>query len=224
MPCHDGGKRLLFSFNPLIQLSVTFCAARKAECFQCLFERHAGFESALAAGRERNEINMKMRRGFIHVQMRREHAERWVALLEGLHILVEHLPGKLSILGCGVHIVFVSDLDDEFFKQLFLLARADFLVVIVNHAILAGLLLVVASQRAVKQFVIDGSDIFVAVFDVERRSAGIDVLSDEVPAVVGQRAFAAHGGDGSFHGASFLVRGWVAGVLLLLSRVTQKHF
>ena len=68
------------------------------------------------------------------------------------------------------------------------------------------------------------SDVLVSVFDVERRSAGIDVLSDEVPAVVGERAFAAHGGDGSFHGASFLVRGWVAGVLLLLSRVTQKHF
>ena len=100
--------------------------------------------------------------------------------------------------------------------------RADFLVVIVNHAILAGLLFVVTSQRIFKQFVIDGSDIFVAVFDVERRSAGIDVLGDEVPAVVGQRAFAAHGGDGSFHGASFLVRGWVAGVLLLLSRGNAK--
>ena len=68
------------------------------------------------------------------------------------------------------------------------------------------------------------SDVLIAVFDVERRSAGIDVLGDEVPAVVGQRSFAALGGDGSFHGASFLARGWVAGVLLLLSRVTQKHF
>ena len=107
-------------------------------------------------------------------------------MLEGLHILVEHLPGKLSILGCGVHIVFVSDLDDEFFKQLFLLARADFLVVIVNHAILAGLLFVVTSQCVVKQFVINGSDVLVSVFDVERRSAGIDVLSDELTAVVRQ--------------------------------------
>ena len=69
---------------------------------------------------------------------------------------------------------------------------------------------------------IDGSDVLIAVFDVERRSAGIDVLGDEVPAVVGQRAFAAHGRDGSFHEASFLVRGWVAGVLLLLSRVKRK--
>ena len=68
------------------------------------------------------------------------------------------------------------------------------------------------------------SDVLIAVFDVERRSDGIDVLGDEGPVVVGQRAFAAHGGDGSFHEASFLVRGWVAGVLLLLSRVTQKHF
>lgn len=58
---------------------------------------------------------------------------------------------------------------------------------------------------------INGLDVLISVFDVERRSAGIDVLRDEVPAVVGQRAFAAHGGDGSFHGASFLVRGWVAG-------------
>ena len=71
---------------------------------------------------------------------------------------------------------------------------------------------------------INGLDVLISVFDVERRSAGIDVLGDEVPAVVRKRAFAAHGGDGSFHGASFLVRGWVAGVLLLLSRVTQKHF
>ena len=71
---------------------------------------------------------------------------------------------------------------------------------------------------------INGLDVLIAVFDVERRSAGIDVLGDKVPAVVGQRAFAAHGGDGSFHEASFLVRSWVAGVLLLLPRVTQKHF
>ena len=69
---------------------------------------------------------------------------------------------------------------------------------------------------------IDGSDIFVAVFDVERRSAGIDVLSDEVPAVVGERAFAAHGGDGSFHGASFLVRSWVAGGSVTLVKSNAK--
>ena len=186
MPCHDGGERLLFSFNPLVQLSVTFCAARKAERSQCLFERHTGFEPAFTAGCERNEINMKMRRGFIHVQMRGEHAQRRVALLERLHVLVEHLPGKLSVFGCSAHIVLVADLDDEFFKQLFLFTRADFLVVIVNHAIPAGLLLVVTSQRVVKQFVIDGSDVLISVFDVERRSAGIDILSDEVPAVVGQ--------------------------------------
>ena len=99
MPRHDGSKCLLFGFNPLVQLSVTFCAARKAECFQRLFERHTGFESAHAAGRERNEINMKMRRGFIHVQVSREHAERRVALLERLHVLVEHLLGKLSVFG-----------------------------------------------------------------------------------------------------------------------------
>ena len=165
---------------------------------------------------------MKMRRGFIHVQMRGENAERWVALLERLHVFVEHLPGKLTVLGCGVHVVLVADLDDEFFKQLFLLARADFLVVIVDHAIYACLLLVVASQRVVKQFVIDGSDVLIAVFDVERRSAGIDVLSDEVPAIVGQRAFAAHGGDGSFHGASFLVRGWVAGGSVTLVKSNAK--
>ena len=61
---------------------------------------------------------------------------------------------------------------------------------------------------------IDGADVLIVILDVERRSAGIDVLGDEVPAVVGERAFAAHGGDGSFHGASFLVRVWVAGVLL----------
>ena len=99
MPRHDGSKCLLFGFNPLVQLGVAFCAARKAECFQCLFERHTGFESALAAGCERNEINMKMRRGFVHVQVSREHAECRVALLEGLHVFVEHLPGKLSVFG-----------------------------------------------------------------------------------------------------------------------------
>ena len=60
MPCHDGGECLLFGFDPLVQLSVAFRAARKAKRFQCLFERHTGFESALAAGCEWNEINMKM--------------------------------------------------------------------------------------------------------------------------------------------------------------------
>ena len=36
-----------FGFNPLVQLSVTFRAARKAERFQYHFEWHAGFEPAL---------------------------------------------------------------------------------------------------------------------------------------------------------------------------------
>ena len=99
MPCHNGCESLLFSFNPLVQLSVAFRTACKAECIQCLFERNAGFKAALAAGRERNEINMQVRRGFIHVQMRGEHAQRRVALLEELHVLVENLLGELSVLG-----------------------------------------------------------------------------------------------------------------------------
>ena len=58
MPRHDRCERLLFSFNPLVQLSVAFCAARKVECFQRLFERHAGFESTLAAGCEGYKVDV----------------------------------------------------------------------------------------------------------------------------------------------------------------------
>ena len=66
---------------------------------------------------------------------------------------------------------------------------------------------------------IDGSDVLIAVFDVERRSAGIDVLGDKVPAVVGQRAFAAHGGDGSLHGVSLFFPNGSSKLLFAISSI-----
>jgi hypothetical protein len=58
MTLHDKGKLLLLSINPLIPLRILPAASLEALHRQRLFQRYPRIQAALAAGGERNKVNM----------------------------------------------------------------------------------------------------------------------------------------------------------------------
>ena len=158
------------------------------------------------------------------MEMRREHPEVGVALLKALIVFIQHGSCQLCILAGGAHIVLISDLQDNLVEGLLLIARADFLVVVWNTPVCTGLLLVVAFQGFIKKLVVHSLDALVAVVDVQMSSASVYILCPKFAAVVVDRSFADLGTDRSLHKISLPLFPAAAGVLLLFSRVTQKHF
>ena len=110
-------------------------------------------------------------------------------------------------------------------ERLLLISRANLLVVVRNAPVCTGLLLVVPFQSLIEKLVVYGLDALVAVVNVQVCAAFIHILRPKFAAVMVDRAFANLGTDCPFHKISlpFTLRPQ-PGVLLLLSRVTQKHF
>ena len=225
IPLHHGGKLLLFGLHPLRPFRCTTSAALEALRRQRLLQRYTGIKTSLAPGSERHKVNVDMGCSLVHMEVRRKHPEIGIALLKSLIILVQYLPCQFRILARGAHIVLISDLQDDLVERLLLIARADFLVVVWNTPVCTGLLLVVPFQRLIEKLVVHGLDTLVAVVDVQVCAASVHILCLKFAAVMVDRAFTDLGTDRSLHKISlpFTFRPQ-PGVLLLLSRVTQKHF
>ena len=67
VPLHLSSKVSFFGAHPLIPLGIAPCAAFEILRGERLLERYTGIQSALAAGDERNKVNMQMRRCLVHV-------------------------------------------------------------------------------------------------------------------------------------------------------------
>ena len=80
-----------------------------------------------------------MRRCLVHVQVSRENSECGIPLLEMLKILVQNLFGKLAVFGHSAHVVFITNLQNQFMEQFLLLTRPDFLIIIFNPSVVSGL-------------------------------------------------------------------------------------
>ena len=76
IPLHHGGKLLLFGLHPLRPFRCTTGPALEALHRQRLFQRYTGIKPSLAPGSERHKVNVDMRRGLVHMQVRREHPRR----------------------------------------------------------------------------------------------------------------------------------------------------
>lgn len=109
---------------------------------------------------------MKMRRCFVHMKMRREHPECRVSLLKIFHIIIQCLCRKLSFLCLCSHIVFISDLQNDFVKWLFLFTGCN-LFLIVHYLPVFSLFCIVTDTNFFKQFMIHISNILIAVFHVQ---------------------------------------------------------
>ena len=87
-----------------------------------------------------------MRRGFVHVEIGREHPQCGIAPLKALHIFIKYFRRKLSVLCFCPHIVFVAYLQNNLMEWLLLFAGTDFLIIIINYAVTSGLLLIVPGK------------------------------------------------------------------------------
>ena len=147
------------------------------------------------------------------------------ALLKTLEVFVENSLCKLTVCSLRIHIVLVADLQYQFVKE-FLLTRCAYLfVVIVYPSVGSFLTVIVAFQSLVKQFVIDLSDVIVTVANILLGAFPVNILCLERSAVVVHRAFTNHGADCSFRDCLLSAgQNLRLVVLLLLPRVTQKHF
>ena len=110
-------------------------------------------------------------------------------------------------------------------KRFLLIAGANLLIVIRNTPVTSGLLFIVAFQSFIKKLVVYRLDALVAVVNIPVGAASVYILCPKFAAVVVDRAFANLGADRSLQKISLpFTPPAAAGVLLLLSRVTQKHF
>ena len=199
MPLHHGSKLLLLGVNPLVQLGFPFGATRKAQSFQSLLQGYLGVQSfAFPAGHIRHEVDVQMGRSFIHVEECSEHPQGRVTFLEALHILVQQFLCQCAVLGQDTHIIFVADLDDQLMEELFLLACPQVFIVVVDTAVLALLLGVVAVHCLVKQFVVHFLNRFIPVHNIQAAALRVYVFSGETSPVMVEGAGTPHCGNGSF--------------------------
>ena len=110
-------------------------------------------------------------------------------------------------------------------ERLFLLPATYLFIVIVDTSVRACLLFIEAFLCLVEEIVVDRPYIFVTKTDIEMGALRIGILCIEFPAVMIDRTFSDHCADRSFH---IIITSFPypasAVVLLLLSKVTQKHF
>ena len=142
---------------------------------------------------------MNVWRGLVHMEMRREHPEVWIAPLKALIVFIQHGSCQLCILAGGTRILLVPDLQDNLVKGFLLIAGADFLIVIRYAPVCTGLLLVVAFQGFIKKLVVHGLDALIAVVNIPVGAASVNVFCPELTGIVVDRAFANLGTDRSLH-------------------------
>ena len=147
---------------------------------------------------------MQVGRCFVHMKIGTEHPQRRISPLKVLHIFIQHLYRKLSVLRFRSHVVLIPDLQDNLMEWFFLLAGTDFLIIIINPAVTSSLLLIVPGECFIKQFVIYVLNIFVAVFHVQTASFRVSILCMKFSAVMVDRAFSCHKADCSLQSISFL--------------------
>ena len=160
---HDFSQCFFFSLHPYSPLCHGASFACDALIGKGLFQRYTGGKTSLASGGIWNEVNVKMGRGFVHVQMGREHMKMGISLLEASHEFVQNSPCQFPVLAGGRHIILVSNLEDHLIKWLFLISVADFLVIVFDAPVFAFLFGVVRCQSFIEQLMISLLDGCIAV-------------------------------------------------------------
>ena len=158
--------------------------------------------------------------------------EMGIAFKETMIKLVQNGFCQLCVFSISCHIILISYLKYHLVKRFFLIAFADFFVVIFNTAIFTFLLGVILSLCFIEQLMVRILNGRVAVFNVQMGACRVNIFCDIGAAVVCNYAVTGHSTDCSFYSCylpnygdlSKLVFAARRRVLLLLSKVTQKHF
>ena len=132
---------------------------------------------------------MNVWRGLVHMEMRREHPEVWIAPLKALIVFIQHGSCQLRILASGAHILPVPNLQNDLVKGLFLIAGTDFFIVVWNAPVCTGLFLIVAFQGIIKKLMVHSLNALVAIVDIPIGAASVYIFCPKFAAVVIDRAF-----------------------------------
>ena len=141
---------------------------------------------------------MQMRCSFILVQITAKYMKRWISLLKILYILIQYFYRQVSFCRSHSHIFSISNLENYFVEQLFLLSLTDFFIVICNLPILS-FSYIVPFHRIIKQLFIYFFQIFILVTDIQVYSVRIYIFSYKIQSVMSQRSSSNHAADRSSH-------------------------
>ena len=84
---------------------------------------------------------MKMWRSLVHMQVSGKDSQIWIPFLKIVIIFIKNFLSKLSILGFGIHIIRITDLQNDFVKGFFLFGISYLLIIIINPTIRSCLLI-----------------------------------------------------------------------------------
>ena len=103
---------------------------------------------------------MQMRCSFILVQITAKYMKCWISLLKILYILIQYFYRQVSFCRSHSHIFSISNLENHFMEQLFLLSLTNFFIVICNLPVLS-FSHIVPFHRIIKQLFIYFFQIFI---------------------------------------------------------------
>ena len=112
--------------------------------------------------------------------------------MEALHILVQQFLCQYAVLGQDTHIIFVADLDDQLMEEFFLFACPQMLIVVVDTAVLAFLLGIVAVHCLVKQFVVHFLNRLIPIHNIQAAALRVYVFSGKASPVMVEGAGTPH--------------------------------
>ena len=146
---------------------------------------------------------MQMWCSFILVQITAKYMKRWISLLKILYILIQYFYRQVSFCRSHSHIFLISNLENHFMEQLFLLSLTNFFIVICNLPILS-FSHIVPFHRIIKQLFIYFFQVFILVTDIQVYSVWVYIFSYKIPSVMGQRSSSYHANRSSHHYAPHL--------------------
>ena len=141
---------------------------------------------------------MQMRCSFILVQLTAKYMKCWISLLKILYILIQYFYRQVSFCRSHSHIFSISNLENYFVEQLFLLSLTNFFIVICNLPVLS-FPYIVPFHRIIKQLLIYFHQIFFLVTNIQMYSVRIYIFSYKIPSVMSQGTSSNHAADRSSH-------------------------
>ena len=127
----------------------------------------------------------RMRSSFVLMQIAAKYMKLWISLLKILYILIQYFYRKVSFCRSHSHIFSISNLENYFVEQLFLLSLTDFFIVVCNLPVLS-FPYIVPFHRIIKQLFIYFFQIFILVTDIQVYSVRIYIFCYKIPSVMSQ--------------------------------------
>ncbi len=123
----------------------------------------------------------------------------WISLLKILYITIKYIFCSLPIIRNCIHIIFITNLYNNFIKRLFLFACTNFFIIIIYHSVISFLPFIIFFQCIIKQFMVYCFYIFIIIGNIIFTTFFVYIFSSKFTFVMMDRAFPKHNANCSFH-------------------------